>query len=109
MEVILSRLCKSFTGTISKRHGYAVRQREERYYGVRNNRGYVPPEGHLLFIYDCAGIAEEGLLFSDIRVTGAELIEAAEEAGIQLESVMPDVEYNAHDVLNIWQYESIHP
>ena len=83
MEVILSRLCKSFTGTISKRHGYAVRQREERYYGVRNNRGYVPPEGHLMFIYDCAGIAEEGLLFSDIRVTGAELIEAAEEAGIR--------------------------
>ena len=62
-----------------------------------------------MFIYDCAGIAEEGLLFSDIRVTGAELIEAAEEAGIQLESVVPDVEYNAHDVLNIMQYEGIHP
>lgn len=106
MEVILSRYCKSFTGKMSKRHGYAICQRGGRFFGQRNRKD-VPADGHLRFIFDCAELAQEGMLLANIRVPGEEMIEAAEEAGLEFETVVPDVEYNAHDVMNIKKYYSL--
>lgn len=106
MEVILSRYCRSFTGTISKKHGYAIRKQGDKFCSVRNSKN-VPPDGHIRFIFACAELAREGLLLSDIRILGSELLAAATEAGLTFETIVPDVVYNAHDILNIKKYYSL--
>lgn len=103
MEIILARHCKSFTGTLSKRYGYAICKRGEGFYSQRNRKN-VPPDGHLQFIFACAELAREGLLLSDITLLGSELLAAATEAGYTFDTIVLDVEYNAHDILNIKTY-----
>ena len=103
MEIILSPHCKSFTGTLSRRYGYAICKRGEGFYSQRNRKN-VPPDGHLQFIFACAELAREGLLLSNISIRGSELLDAATEAGLTFETILPDVEYNAHDILNIKTY-----
>ena len=104
MEIVLARHCKSLTGTISKRHGYAIRQKGMRFYGVRNTRRIVPSDGHLRFIFDCAEMTRSGFLIADIRVMGEELLQAAREADVEMETILPDVQYNAHDIRRIKTY-----
>lgn len=103
MEIILSRHCKSFTGTLSRKHGYSICKRGKGFFGQRKGRN-VPADGHLLFIFDCAELAKEGLLIADVRLMGEELIAAANEAGYTFDTILPDVTYNAHDILNIKTY-----
>jgi len=106
MDIILSRYCRSFTGTISRKHGYSIRKQGDKFCSVRNSKN-IPPNGHLLFIFDCAELAREGMLIADVRLMGEELIAAANEAGLEFETIVADVEYNAHDVLNIKKYYSL--
>ena len=81
MEIILSRHCKSFTGTLSRKHGYSICKRGKGFFGQRKGRN-VPADGHLRFILDCAELAREGMLIADVRLMGDELIDAGTEAGI---------------------------
>lgn len=106
MEIILSRHCKSFTGTLSRKHGYSICKRGKGFFGQRKGRN-VPADGHLRFILDCAELAREGMLIADVRLMGEELIAAANEAGLKFETIVADVEYNANDVLNIKKYYSL--
>ena len=83
MEIILSNLCDSLTGTLNKNHGYSIRQSKDgRFYGKRHSKGHVPPDGHLRFILDCAQMAQNSLFISDIRVSPQELDDALREAGL---------------------------
>ena len=97
MEVILGKGVSSFTGSLNKAHGYAVQQRGNRFYGVRNTRGVVPPDGHLKFILGCAEIAQLRMYIADIRVPADELREALDEAGRQ-DVKLANEEYNANTV-----------
>ena len=105
MEIVLSNKYKSITGTLSKKHGYAIRKQNNRFIGVRNSNGHVPPEGHLRFIFDCAAMAKDKLIITDIQLKGQELIDAYNEAGYEPSSIVPDVSYNAHDVFSIKKQE----
>lgn len=107
MEIILARHCKSLTGTLGKGYGYAVCRRGKRFFSQRSPKGPRIQDGHLQFIFACAELAREGLLLSDITLLGSELLDAASEAGLSLETLLPDVTYNAHDVLNIKKYYSL--
>ena len=102
MEIILSSHCSSFTGTVNKDFGYAVRKRGKRFFGVRCNNRNVPPDGHWRFILACAEIAQMTIFISDVRVHGSELCAALMEAGYPL--AVRTVElgrwYNAHDIFN---------
>ena len=109
MEIILAKTCKSFTGTISKRHGYAIRQKGMRFYGVRNTKSIVPPDGHLRFIFACAEMTRSGFLIADIRVPFSEFLEALMEAGAiekemvarLREMILPNVILSAREVLKV--------
>ena len=101
MKLILSVYCTSFTGTIQKGHGYAVQRRKSGFYGRRNTRGVVPPDGHWRFIVACAKLAG-GLYVADIKVTRSELRDALYEAHhfIAARHVGP-LNYNAADILEL--------
>lgn len=101
MELFLSKHCKSITGSLSKSHGYAIRRRGQRFFSQRTSKGSVPPDGHWRFILSCVELAQNGLLIADICVRGDELISAAKEAGYEVDSVVPDLLYNAQDVISI--------
>ena len=104
MEIILSKDCRSFTGTISRSHGYSVRRSGERFFGIRSTRGNVPPDGHWRFILSIAHLAPSNLVVADIRIRGTEIIGALYEAGYPigaLEMVFPGAVYNASDVLEL--------
>ena len=107
MELFLSKYCRSFTGTLNRSHGYSICRKGNKFFSQRNTRGIVPPNGHIRFIFACAELAREGLLLADIRILGSELLAAATEAGLTFETILPDVEYNAHDILNIKKYYSL--
>lgn len=89
MEIILSRFCTSFTGKISKKHGYYIRKVGERFVSQRSAKGHVPPDGHLQFIFACAELAHGGLLLTDIRVPFSELLDALIEAGAIEDEMVP--------------------
>ena len=104
MELILSKFCRSFTGKISKSHGYYIRKVGERFVSQRSAKGFVPPDGHLRFIFACAELARDGFLIVDIDIRGEELLQAAREADVEMETILPDVQYNAHDIRRIKTY-----
>ena len=100
----------AFTGTLNRNYGYAVqRQRNGTYYGKRNSRGYVPPDGHLLFLFACAEMAKRHILFADIEVGAMELHQALRKAGkfIPAQKVHENwlnfikMVYTATDILNL--------
>lgn len=81
MEIILATTCTSLTGALNKKHGYYIQKHGKRFFGQRNAKGHVPPDGHLRFILDCADLAQCHLFVSDILVQPSELSEALSEAG----------------------------
>ena len=104
MEIILSKDCRSFTGTISRSHGYSVRRSGERFFGIRSTRGNVPPDGHWRFILAIAHLAPSNLVVADIRIRGTEILDALNEAGYPVEAiemVFPGAVYSATDVLKL--------
>ena len=104
MEIILSKDCRSFTGTISRSHGYSVRRSGERFFGIRSTRGNVPPDGHWRFILAIAHLAPSNLVVADIRIRGTEIFDALYEADYPfsaLDIVETGAVYNASDVLEL--------
>jgi len=102
MEIILPPTCASLTGTLNKKHGYAIRERKGHFYGLRNPRGSVPPDGHWRFIADCAELAASGLIIADIRVPHDELFDALIEAHrIVAAQHLRLTSYRARDIRNL--------
>lgn len=109
MQVILSPNCKSFSGTISRYHGYSIQQRNEGFFAKRNSKGIIPPDGHWKFIVDCAELALSGLIFTDIKVKWDEVREALGEAHfwVAADAVLRNAdrqiksEYDANDIINL--------
>ena len=109
MQIILSTRCRSLTGTISGKYGYAVQKRKSGFYGVRYSRGYVPPDGHWRFILNCAQLAHNGLYVARIELHWTELYDALYEAYyfVAADHVgwngrnAVKLTYNAQDIINL--------
>ena len=107
MEIILARHCKSLTGSLGKGYGYAVCRRGKRFFSQRSPKGPRIRDGHLRFIFACADMAQYNYFIGDIDVEGKELLEAAREAHVEMETILPDVQYNAHDIRRIKTYNGL--
>ncbi len=101
MEIILARNCKSLTGSLGKGYGYAICRRGKRFFSQRSPKGPRIKDGHLRFIIACADMAQFNYFIGDINVEGKELLEAAREAHVELESIEPDEHYDAQQVRDI--------
>ena len=104
MEIILARTCKSITGSLGKSYGYSITKRDGKFYSIRSPKGPRIRDGHLRFIFACAEMAKDGFLIADIDIRGEELLQAAREANVEMETILPDVQYNAHDIRRIKTY-----
>jgi hypothetical protein len=104
MEVILSKKCKSLTGSLGRIYGYSITRRNGKFVSIRNPKGPRIRDGHLRFIFACAELARDGFLIADIDIRGEELLQAAREADVEMETILPDVQYNAHDIRRIKTY-----
>ena len=74
-------MCASLVGTLERGLGYHLEHRKNGFFSKRDQRGSVPPDGHLRFIFLCAELAQNHLYISDIQVSRDELVKAVEEAG----------------------------
>jgi hypothetical protein len=88
MEVFLSKQCESITGSLLRSYGYHIQRRTDadgtiRFWGVRKSKGIVHPSGHLLFILNCANLAQSKLHITDVRVSRDEMMDALWEAGVR--------------------------
>lgn len=101
MEIILARTCKSLTGSFGKSYGYSVRRSGKQFFSVRSPKGPRIRDGHLRFIFTCADLAQYNFIIANIDVEGEELLEAAREAQVNLDSVVPDEHYDAQQVRDI--------
>ena len=106
MEIILSKQCESLTGSLGQGFGYHIQSRidrdgKKRFWGVRNSKGSVPPDGHLRFIFTAADIARYKLHIDDIRVSGKELVNAVNEAGKFCPAYNPKHIFNADDIIKL--------
>ena len=101
MEIILARNCKSLTGCLGKSYGCSITRRGKKFFTIRNPKGPRIKDGHLRFIFECARMAENNFLISDIDIRGEELLQAAREAHVELDSIVPDEHYDAQQVRDI--------
>ena len=109
MKAILSNQCLSLTGMLERGLGYHLEHRKNGFFSKRNQRGFVPPDGHWRFIVLCAELAQNGLHISDIEVHWMELSDALYEARhfvanqhIRANGVQGvKLTYNARDILNL--------
>ena len=103
MEIIISPMCESITGSLGSGFGYHIQRRKNGFFGKRNSKGDVPPDGHLRFIFTCAELAQNRMHIADIRVTAEELRLAFNEAhmlyGDRLVKANAKYIFNAHEVL----------
>ena len=81
MEIILTKQCESFTGSLGRGYGYHIQRRKNGFFAKRNSKSYVPMDGHWRFIKACAELALQELHIDDILVTAEELEAALNEAG----------------------------
>ncbi len=103
MKVILSQQCLSLVGTLERGLGYHLVRRKNGFFSRRDSKGFVPSDGHWLFIVLCAEMAQNGLYINDIEVTGYELKAALLEACFLQSAYAVDVDeiYSAEDVLKL--------
>ena len=101
MEIILARNCKSLTGCLGKSYGCSITRRGKKFFTIRNPKGPRIKDGHLRFIFECARMAENNFLIADIDIRGEELLEAAREAHVKLDSIVPEMHYDAQSVRDI--------
>ena len=114
MEIILSKQCESFTGSLGNRFGYYIRRARHRdgsvrFFSQRSKHQPIPPDGHLRFIFACAHLAKMKLHISDIKVGWLELKSALYEAKCFTASEMVrrnyadkgKANYNAADIINL--------
>lgn len=103
MEIILSENCRSFTGTISREHGYCIRRVGDRFYSKRSANRHAQPNGHWRFIQAIAHMSRNMLVVADVRLSSFELTEALTEADFPPSAIMalciPGRVYNAREVL----------
>ena len=88
MEIILSKQCEYLTGSLGRGFGYHIQRRSDlngtiRFWGVRQSKGDVPPDGHWKFILSCVNLAQNKLHITDVKVTRDEVRAALWEAGIR--------------------------
>ena len=102
MEIILSKRCESFTGSLGKGFGYHIQRRKNGFFAKRNSKGEIPADGHLRFIFFCAYLAQLNTHITDIRVPRCEFQSALSEAGVSLSGAR-DIrhESSAADVLTL--------
>ena len=60
--------------------GYHLERRKNGFFSKRNQKGFVPPDGHWRFIVLCAEMAQNKLYITDIKVGWFELQTALYEA-----------------------------
>ena len=72
----------SLVGTLERGLGYHIEHRKNGFFSKRNQKSFVPPDGHWRFIVLCAELAQNKLHITDIEVSGKELREALTEAGL---------------------------
>ena len=107
MEIILSKQCKSLTGSLGRGYGYFIQRRRDHkgnvsFHSQRSKHPPVPRDGHWNFIVKCAELAQMKLHIADIRVSGRELNDAYYEAGGTVPLIIDvNADYNAQMVLNI--------
>ena len=103
MELILANTCAAITGALDSSLGYTIRRHGDRFFSMRNPKGFVPIDGHWNFICLCAELAQKHLYLSDIRVPGWEIFQALEEAGFNTDNFNGSIStlYNAQDVLTL--------
>ena len=101
MEIILAKTCKSLTGSLGRIYGYSITRRDGKFVSIRNPKGPRIRDGHLRFIFACAELAQYNFFIANIDVDGKELLEAAREADVEMETILPDVQYNAQQVRDI--------
>ena len=86
MIVYLLPNVKSLTGFLNSQNGYFL-QSPKRIDGVPTSYGRKgpnpPPGGHWRFICECASLAKQRILISSIEVSGFELAEALQDAGLR--------------------------
>ena len=80
MKIILSEMTASLVGTLERGLGYHIEHRKNGFFSKRDQRGSVPPDGHLRFIFLCAEMAQQGMHISDVALTREELADALREA-----------------------------
>ena len=81
MKIILSEMTASLVGTLERGLGYHIEHRKNGFFSKRNQKSFVPPDGHWRFIVLCAELAQNKLHITDIEVTRAEIAHALLEAG----------------------------
>ena len=102
MEIITSKQCESLTGSIGRHFGYHIQHRKNGFFGKRNSKGYVPPDGHLRFIIACAQLAYASPYFEDIKVGVNELWQALIEAHeFTAANNLKLAVYHARDIINL--------
>ena len=104
MEIILARHCKSLTGTLGHGYGYAISRRGKRFFSQRSPKGPRIRDGHLRFIFACADMAQYNYFIADVDVEGEELLEAAREPHVEMDSVEAEAHYDAQQVRDIKHY-----
>ena len=95
-------MCASLVGTLERGLGYHLEHRKNGFFSKRDQRGFVPPDGHWRFIVLCAELAQNGLHISDIQVSQDEVRTALLEAGHH--TAMWNLKlniYGARDILNL--------
>ena len=107
MELILTKRCKSLTGSFGQYYGYAIRRSGKKFYSVRSPKGPRVHDGHLRFIFACADMAQYNYFIGDIDVVGEELLQAAREAQVELDVVVADLHYDAEQVRDIKRNHSL--
>ena len=102
MQIILSPNCKALTGSIGRGFGYHIEHRKYGFFGVRDAKGIIPPDGHWRFILTCAEIAHSNLHIADIKVKREEVKRALYEAHmfIAMQNLGKDI-YTANDIINL--------
>ena len=101
MEIILARNCKSLTGCLGKSYGCSITRRGKKFFTIRNPKGPRIKDGHLRFIFECARMAENNFLIADIDIRGEELLQAAREADVEIDSIEAEMHYDAQSVRDI--------
>ena len=102
MQIILTKQCESFTGSLGKGFGYHIVRRKNGFFGRRDAKGTIPPDGHWRFIVTCAELTKYNLHIADIRVSREELRLALYEAkGFVAMNQLKLDEYRAADIINL--------
>ena len=81
MEILLTKQCESYTGTIGRGFGYYIRSTKTGRFFSQRSKHQVPPDGHWRFIVTCAELAQMRFHIADIRVAIDEVTNALHEKG----------------------------